>query len=1016
MLQSPVIAKNRRLLEAEDFAFLRARGIEHIQQLSGRLWTDHLAHDPGITTLELFSYALTDLAYRTNFSVSDLLTAADGTVAPPQTSGLFPAHEVLTTAPLTIADYRRLLLRIEGLRNAWLDPMTDPDEPANYRLSEVPLYADCHADALSFSAVNAIGQNNHPVKLTGLYKVLLELEIDDVLGSLNERLLVFQARRDALKGVVISLDSEDPAFAALDFSRAFSHVTLVKEVTPVGKQFTAAVEIELEGGVAVTLDKLVIRVVDPKPKPDEDPVTITPALLDDLLADEAPDGLVPLFWRKQAIRQRSVEKVRCVLNAHRNLCEDVLNVETVQAERVAICADIETVPAADIEELLARVYHEIELYLNPPVRYFTLREMLDDGLCADDIFNGPYVDFAFTCEGEKVFTKPGFIKSGDLEASELRREIHVSDIINIVMDLEGVVAIRNVSLRKYDAAGNPIGNSERWTMPVTAGRQPVLFPERSKVVFYKNGIAYRAKPREVEDTLEHLRAMARKAAYVAPNQVLELPAGRYRAPDRFFSIQHDFPQTYGIGRAGLPTHVDEARVAKARQFKAYLTFYDQVLGDYLAQLGAVRNLFSLDKTVSRTYFPRFLDDIAGVRAAFADEFYVDKAALQDEARRTRLVEDEELFLDRRNRFLDHLLARFAEQFTDYVLMLFSLEGDQITTGKDLIEDKIEFLREYPMVSRERGKAFNYRPEDPAAVWDSDNVSGLEKRVTRLAGMASYQRRDLACAELFGLMFTTRQVSGQFRVEIKAADNTVLFKSQEKFASRDTALAQARRIYPFLRNQASYVIDSSGGNGQVFYRIEGGGASLRHDALFDTRPDAAREIRALIARHDELLESEAACDQEGLHLIEHILLRPMSAQDPLLSVCLDPACEFCGEEDPYSFRITVVLPYWPRRFRNLDFRRFFERMVREETPAHIHARVCWIGNAQMAELDAAYHAWLTQKAAPEIDPAALRDALAELIAVLQRLKTVYPAATLHDCVEDGDDGNPVRLGSTNLGIF
>ena len=49
--------------------------------------------------------------YRTGFDVKDLLTTEDGAAAPPEQSGLFPAHEVLTTAPLTILDYRRLLLR-----------------------------------------------------------------------------------------------------------------------------------------------------------------------------------------------------------------------------------------------------------------------------------------------------------------------------------------------------------------------------------------------------------------------------------------------------------------------------------------------------------------------------------------------------------------------------------------------------------------------------------------------------------------------------------------------------------------------------------------------------------------------------------------------------------------------------------------------------------------------------------------------------------------------------------------
>ena len=46
---------------------------------------------------------------------------------------------------------------------------------------------------------------------------------------------------------------------------------------------------------------------------------------------------------------------------------------------------------------------------------------------------------------------------------------------------------------------------------------------------------------------------------------------------------------------------------------------------------------------------------------------------------------------------------------------------------------------------------------------------------------------------------------------------------------------------------------------------------------------------------------------------------------------------------------------------------------------------------------------------------LRAELNKLILVLKRLKSIYPAATLHDCVEDMED-HPVRLGNTNLGIF
>ncbi|MBP1650009.1 MAG: hypothetical protein H6Q26_166, partial [Bacteroidetes bacterium] len=49
-----------------DFTRLRSEGIGYLAQLSGKIWTDHNVHDPGITILETLCYALLDLGYRTN--------------------------------------------------------------------------------------------------------------------------------------------------------------------------------------------------------------------------------------------------------------------------------------------------------------------------------------------------------------------------------------------------------------------------------------------------------------------------------------------------------------------------------------------------------------------------------------------------------------------------------------------------------------------------------------------------------------------------------------------------------------------------------------------------------------------------------------------------------------------------------------------------------------------------------------------------------------------------------------
>ena len=1015
MPETRSIPRQVDLEPAFDYTFLREEGLRHIQKLSGQIWTDHNSHDPGITTLEILAYALTDLAYRTRFDTRDLMTRPDGKMDPAAYSGLASAHEVLTTAPRTIADYRRLLLRIEGLRNAWLDPMTDPADDSNYRRSEVPIYADCLLDGLSFEPTNAAGQANHRVRLSGLYKVLVELEIDDLLGSMNETALVYQVRRGALKGAIFGFDSDDATFRAggIDFARDLVGVTSVTvSQHPVG--FSAKVVVDVTGGQQVTLESCLLRTIEDRPRFDREPLNITAQGVRAVLLGSAEDDLVPLWWLKQQRRATALAALSCALHAHRGLCEDFLTIDTVSPWRIGVCADVEVKPEADLEEVQAHVFHAIGKYLSPPVNYRTLEEMLAEGRQPDEIFNGPFVDFDLTCEGRPIFTKPGFITDEDLAATELRRKVHASDIVNIVVDVEGVEAIRNLLLRAYGPDGVAVGPAQKWTLAVPADHQPVLYLEASKILFHKAGIPYRAQITEFERTLDHLRALDRREVYVAPNQILPVPIGRWRHPDAFYSVQHDFPATYEIGRAGISDTRPRERIAEARQLKGYLAFFDQVLADYLGQLANLRRLYSLDKTLDRTWFSQYLTGIAGSLQDFEDEFFVDKAKLEDDLNRVRLTETEEAFLERRNRVLDHLIARFAERFADYAFLSFRLSGDRLRTSAELIGDKIDFLAEYPKLSRERGQGANVRPESAAAIWDSDNISGLERRAGRLMGVDDLTRRNLHCAAHFGALFGTLRSGNVFRVVIRDAANALLFASQETFPNAAAALAAAQAAYPTLRDKDALDISQTQGATTHTLSIVSGPNPLTHNKTFDTEQDAVLAARAIIDRYDALLAGDI-CNSEGMHLVEHILLRPFAKGDRLMATCLGEECNFCGEEDPYSFRVSVVLPYWPERFRNLHFRALIERTLREEAPAHVQVKVCWISQKQMVEFDQAFRLWLIARAAAQPNPATIRTRAQRLIEVMESLRTVYPAASLHDC-DLGEDDTVVRLGSTALGIF
>ena len=57
--------------EDRNFHWLKAKGLEYVQQLDGTQWTNFNDSDPGVTILEQLCYALTELGYCNNFPIED---------------------------------------------------------------------------------------------------------------------------------------------------------------------------------------------------------------------------------------------------------------------------------------------------------------------------------------------------------------------------------------------------------------------------------------------------------------------------------------------------------------------------------------------------------------------------------------------------------------------------------------------------------------------------------------------------------------------------------------------------------------------------------------------------------------------------------------------------------------------------------------------------------------------------------------------------------------------------------
>ncbi len=225
------------------------------------------------------------------------------------------------------------------------------------------------------------------------------------------------------------------------------------------------------------------------------------------------------------------------------------------------------------------------------------------------------------------------------------------------------------------------------------------------------------------------------------------------------------------------------------------------------------------------------------------------------------------------------------------------------------------------------------------------------------------------------------------------------------------MAAAASFIDVAKASAHYSIEAAGSDQRVVIKDDASNTQAVSN-------DFADEATALTAQQNFITLFNADCDSEGMHLVEHILLRPRNNAFALPPVCLTPGCDFCGEEDPFSFRMSVVLPYWPEHFQSLAFRDYFENRIREEAPAHTLLKVCWLNNDDMRNFEIAYQNWLIALANYAQNPTsvtAFQTTNDALVNILFYLHSEYPVATLHDC-EDSENTNPVMLGRTILGSF
>jgi hypothetical protein len=1109
------IVKNKPKPLSQDYEQLRQLGLKYIEQFSKDIWTDYNLHDPGITTLEILNYVITDLAYRTSMPIEDILARINTDT----TKDFFTAREILPCNPVTFDDLRKKIIDIEGVENAWVLPYTD--EICASPLSNPAYYVKCNSSPKSID-LNAESQTGYEVRnINGLYKFNLLLEEDAALGDLNILSVDWEMRdsttgvREALVRFIFPLDTEKTYPGIDGVVTAIENISGGTITNYTVSNFDAAknsFDLILNCSTGnVSIEKVAFHIqpvhtneklsdlktalkeyLDPQPPP-----TIAQRRA---MKAEVNAKIFSVFAAKVKKVSSIIDEVYCMYQHVRNLCEDVIKIGVVPSQEIALCADIETDNAVDLEDILGEIYFAVDTFFSPPVRFYLLKELCDKGVKPEIIFEGPLL-------------KHGFIQDDDLQKTSLFSEVHVSDLYNLIMSIEGVKTIRYLQITNY-LNGLPQTDGVFWKLNLVDKFHLNLDRLRSKIIFYKGNmpiIADRQVANRIYNDLKATIAKPRINPDLKPLNDILPPVGTPYQLDEYYSAQNDFPFVYGINRDGIPSDADIIRKTKIKQLKGYLLFFDQMLANYLSQLAQLKNLFAIGSNNNQTYFSQPVYDTP-VTMAEDDSFYSNPPAnavmpdsenqnfhgtaplLKDFATEVMLedvnvnIDDTDTYatawktfannkknnyrqtlnkladpvddkLDRRNRFLDHLLARFAESFTDYAVMMYKftgnvLESGSIKTAQEIADDKYNFLKNYHILSYNRGKGQYYKCcptgncEVPPAIQDPlstddilefdtytipepDNPTGLHKRTTLMLGMNIINNADLAFNK-----FAFIEIPAVAPSTIPTYKFSVLYDATHSLDSvneyaGDSMEEANKKASSAMEKLVTLIMDENNPDTENTY-FEVNPVTGGYRIEVKETPTAAVPYAVSSPVYTNVLDAQEGIKllkkvfgDEGMHVIDHLLLRPLPVAETVtaadltegffpLCAALNPDCD-CPITDYYSFRISIVLPYWTERFRNMDFRAFAEETIHRETPAHILPKFCWVSMYDMNRLEIAYNDWFAENRKYKPDMVLLKVKLKELIKTLNTLTNVYPEGHLHDCENPGTD-NPVILDQTSLGTF
>jgi hypothetical protein len=763
-----ISTQNTGFPEYLDFGKLRSSAIAYLGKLAGKIWTDHNVHDPGITILETLIYAVLDLGYRTNLPVTDLFTRdpEDGS----KDNNFFTPSRILANNPLTITDYRKLLVDLQGIKNAWLEIEDNPQAVNGLyhvyvQLEEGLAENGHHVDRIRRKIRRTLMAHRNLCEDFIDIQVLCTLE----LGLCAEIELEEGADPEDiyLKMVTALRDFFSPA------PRFYSLQQLLEKQVPVeeifaGRPFNVA---ESHGFIDTEeFEQLKLR--------KELHLTDVYHVIFDIAGIKSVRNLgwIRCCEDKKSDPTWKLELPENHIPAFSTTCSGF----TFTRNGLPVKADLEK--------------FDMLVEMKFPGRQKSLYTVPSSYLDAEFPGGNYHSDLADYYSIQNEFPHVYGIKEGGLagDVSD-RRKAQALQLQGFLLFFDQLLAnylasLKNIrSLFALTSAGNTAGSHTYFTNRLTNA------PQLQELLRFKTDPESESTLGPEGSMLAYPVDRKKMQALIDSNTLknidLEGECGNgrdYELPPYLFCFAAERDQAVNQLREDL-LHGDFEPVIVSNEndcffFYQFTSSSDFVLISkryYKTAKDAANAAVSVKYTATfAENYRRYIHNLqtGDDRFSFSIELNLGAYARYLEL----IVEDRELYLNRRQEFQQHLLSRFAEQFADYALLSsgFLLEKE-LQSGQISARDR--FLGYYDDISSNRGKAYDYARNK----WGNYNISGFEKRFKALSGIGNWKKHFLC-------NFIVDKADKLYRLSIDLF-NTV-FEVTETIMNEEQAMASLQSVY------------------------------------------------------------------------------------------------------------------------------------------------------------------------------------------------------------------------------